>query len=221
MALADLNRSPRCQHVHYSGKPCKAPARRGRNYCVFHQAAHFDAGGCVLPIIEDSHSYQLAVIRIARALADDIITPHKATALLYALQLAGYNMKQFVSDRRDIEDPDGALGRTVLAHFITKRMHIKPPTDEECAEILQEIHIERPREPRHDLSGSQAGGTDATPHTGIAEAPSPVERGTTSASAHEPGAMGPAPGPLEPSSDFGPPHDGIATDSGIDPAGMA
>src|SRR6516225_5996530 len=98
MSTVQLNNAPRCQHVHYSGKPCKAPARRGRNYCIFHPAANLDPGGCVLPMIEDLHSYQLAVIRIARALADDAITPKKATALLYALQLAGWKLDAFAKE---------------------------------------------------------------------------------------------------------------------------
>src|SRR6266496_5071717 len=109
--------SPRCQHVHYSGKPCKAPARRGRNYCVFHQAAHLDPGGCVLPIIEDLHSYQLAIIRIARALADDVIDSRKATALLYALQLAGSKLNDFVQQREEVESPARALFTEVSERY--------------------------------------------------------------------------------------------------------
>src|SRR6266496_1041574 len=107
--------SPRCQHVHYSGKPCKAPARRGRNYCVFHQAAHLDPGCCVLPIIEDVHSYQLAIIRIARALADDVIDSRKATALLYALQLCGAKLEAFAKLRAEVEDPTAALKNEITA----------------------------------------------------------------------------------------------------------
>jgi hypothetical protein len=117
MALADLNRSPRCQHVHYSGRPCKAPARRGRNYCVFHQAAQFDAGGCILPIVEDLHSYQLAIIRIARALADDIIDSKKATALLYAMQLAGSKLDAFAKQRQELENPVVALKKEITERY--------------------------------------------------------------------------------------------------------
>jgi len=154
MALTDLNNSPRCQHVHYSGKPCNAPARRGRNYCIFHQAAHLDSGGCVLPIVEDLHSYQLAVIRIARALADDAIDARKATALLYALQLAGWKLGDFCDERRDIEDPDAALARKMQAHFLARHMKVKlpVPTEQELADIISEIRVEQPAEPRDDIA---------------------------------------------------------------------
>jgi hypothetical protein len=154
MAALDMHNAPRCQHVHYSGKACKAPARRGRNYCIFHQAAHLDSGGCVLPIVEDLHSYQLAVIRIARALADDAIDARKATALLYALQLAGWKLGDFCDERRDIEDPDAALARKMQAHFLARHMKVKlpVPTEQELADIISEIRVEQPAEPRDDIA---------------------------------------------------------------------
>src|SRR5690348_7992252 len=123
MALADLNKSPRCQHVHYSGKPCKAPARRGRNYCVFHQAAHLDPGGCVLPVVEDLHSYQVAVIRIMQSLAADAIDSKKATALLYALQLLGAKLSDFAQQRDEIENPAAALKKEISERYEAR----KPP----------------------------------------------------------------------------------------------
>ena len=148
MALADLNKSPRCQHVHYSGKPCKAPARRGRNYCVFHQAAHLDPGGCVLPIIEDVHSYQLAIIRIARALADDIIDSRKATALLYALQLAGSKLDAFAKLRSQVEDPVASLKNEIAERYDAIR-HPFPSyiPEKELLAILRDVLKEKPAEP--------------------------------------------------------------------------
>jgi hypothetical protein len=152
MSAFDMHRSPRCQHVHYNGKACKAPARRGRNYCVFHQAAHFDSGGCVLPIIEDIHSYQLAIIRIARALAEDAIEPKKATALLYALQLAGWKLKDFTSERTNIEDPGKAVAGKLLTRFIVKRAKFPVPTDKEMDELLNEVKLDRSYEPNENVA---------------------------------------------------------------------
>src|SRR5512140_1353549 len=153
MALADLNRSPRCQHVHYSGRPCKAPARRGRNYCVFHQAAHLDPGGCVLPVVEDLHSYQLAIIRIARALADDVIDSRKATALLYALQLAGSKLEAFAKQRAEIERPAVALKNEITERYDARRypfpLHVP---EKDLVVILQEITREQPAEPNDALA---------------------------------------------------------------------
>ena len=113
--------SPRCQHVHFNGKVCKAPARRGRNFCVFHQAAHFDSGGCTLPVIEDAHSYQVAIIRILRALAEDVIDSKKATALLYGLQLVGSKLDRFVEEREHVENPSATLKNEVLARHLAER----------------------------------------------------------------------------------------------------
>src|ERR1051326_6014456 len=145
MALTDLNKSPRCQHVHYSGKPCKAPARRGRNYCVYHQAAHFDSGGCVLPIIEDLHSYQLAITRIARALADDLIDTRKATALFYGLQLPGAKLSDFVKLRDQIEDPTESLKNEIKARYEARRYPFPLSVPEkDLLPILREILRETP-----------------------------------------------------------------------------
>ena len=44
-SIEQLASAPRCQHIHYNGRACKAPARRGRNYCMFHQSAHSEAAG--------------------------------------------------------------------------------------------------------------------------------------------------------------------------------
>ena len=148
MALSDLNKSPRCQHVHYSGKPCQAPARRGRNYCVFHQAAHLDPGGCVLPLIEDVHSYQLAIMRIARALADDMIDSRKATALLYALQLAGAKLEAFAKLRAELENPVASLRKEISDRYNDRRSPFPPHVPEkDLAFILQDILAARPVEP--------------------------------------------------------------------------
>ena len=157
--IKQLFSSPRCQHVHYSGRACKAPARRGRNYCVFHQAAHLDPGGCVLPIIEDLHSYQLAIIRIARALADDAIDARKATALLYALQLAGAKLTDFVKLREQVENPARALYCEVSERYQSLK-HPFPPliSDRDLSAILKDIareHQAQNIEPRANVAVSE------------------------------------------------------------------
>ena len=138
--------SPRCQHVHYSGRPCKAPARRGRNYCVFHQAAHLDPGGCVLPVVEDLHSYHLAIIRIARALADDLIDPRKATALLYAMQLVGAKIEAFANQRAEIEDPTASLKKEISERYDARRypfpLHVP---EKDLLAILRDLRNESDR----------------------------------------------------------------------------
>ena len=149
--------SPRCQHVHYNGKPCKAPARRGRQYCVFHQAASLGSGGCVLPIVEDLHSYQLAVIRIMQSLADDVIDSKKATALLYGLQLLGGKLKDFVKEREEIENPAVALKKEIAARYDARR-HPFPSyiPEKEVIAILKEMRAEQAAEQRTNAPETSA-----------------------------------------------------------------
>src|SRR5512140_1742083 len=186
MALADLNRSPRCQHVHYSGRPCKAPARRGRNYCVFHQAAHLDPGGCVLPVVEDLHSYQLAIIRIARALADDAIDSRKATALLYAMQLAGSKLEAFAKQRAEVENPVVALKNEVAERYDARRYPFPSYISEkELLPILKDILTEPAAEPNDAI--------EQVPQKPLAAAPEPGPA--------EPCALRPEPGTCHPEAD--------------------
>ena len=60
MPVAKLDNAPRCQHTKLNGSPCAAPARRGRNYCVFHAAAH-SAPDYTLHMVEDAMSLQYAL----------------------------------------------------------------------------------------------------------------------------------------------------------------
>ncbi len=147
MSAFEMHKSPRCQHIHYSGRACKAPARRGRNYCVFHQAAHLDAGGCVLPIVEDLHSYQIAVIRIMQSLAADARDSKKATALLYALQLLGGKLSDFVKQREQVENPARALYNEVSERY-EARKHPFPSfiSDTDLCAILKDIAREHQAE---------------------------------------------------------------------------
>ncbi len=146
--IRQLFSSPRCQHVHYSGRPCKAPARRGRNFCVFHQAAHLDPGGCNIPVVEDLHSYQIAVIRIMQSLAADAIDSKKATALLYALQLLGGKLNDFVSQREEVENPAVALKKELTARY-DARKHPFPSfiPEKDVIAILKEMRAEELAEP--------------------------------------------------------------------------
>lgn len=147
MALNDLVNAPRCQHIHYNGKPCRAPARRGRSYCMFHQSAHMEAGHLALPIVEDVHSLQLAIIRILNSLSDDSIDPHKASVMLYGLQLAGMNMKLFCQERLGIENPEVEIARRAYAEFLSKKMKFPVPSEEETDKLLAQTKYEMPADP--------------------------------------------------------------------------
>src|ERR1700758_1481975 len=92
---------PRCRHTLLSGELCGQPALRGLDLCRFHRAAAPRGLEFVLPIVEDAASLQLALNRVMRALADDLLTYKKASLLLYALQIAASNFKRLREERQD------------------------------------------------------------------------------------------------------------------------
>jgi hypothetical protein len=182
--IKQLFSSPRCQHVHYSGRPCKAPARRGRNFCVFHQAAHLDPGGCTIPVVEDLHSYQLAIIRIMQSLAADAIDSKKATALLYALQLLGGKLNDFASQRDEVENPAASLRKEVGKRYDARKNPFPSYIpDKDVVAILKEISAEGPAEPDDAIEVIPQSVNAAVPGDGIRTARcSPVLSSGTDAS---------------------------------------
>ena len=156
MAYNDLVSSPRCQHVHFSGKACKAPARRNRPYCLFHESAHLPVGDRpVLPVPEDEHAFAIAVTRVLRALTEGDMEPRRAAVVLYGLQLTSGNLKRLIHSRADIEDPDAALSRNILARYFVHRHRAvvdgrkdPEPTELEAQEIIaaaaKELAASRP-----------------------------------------------------------------------------
>jgi hypothetical protein len=95
---------PQCRHVKTNGIRCGSPALRARNFCYFHHHAHqrpgrpagaaASAAFIPLPILEDANAVQLALHRIAQAIAEDGIDPKRAALLLYAFQTASANLKR-------------------------------------------------------------------------------------------------------------------------------
>ena len=87
-STASLATAPRCRHTKLDGEPCKAPARRGHDFCLFHIAEHSDRFAFGFPMVEDDHSLLYALNQILRALSRHNIDQRTATTMLYALQLA-------------------------------------------------------------------------------------------------------------------------------------
>jgi hypothetical protein len=83
-----------------SGKQCGAPALRGTPFCYFHTKLHLAAKQPTTPadsieiplVFDDRCALQLAISRVLRALVNKTIDNHRASILLYGLQLASQNV---------------------------------------------------------------------------------------------------------------------------------
>jgi hypothetical protein len=88
-----MHEAPRCQHVRLSGRQCKAPARRGNNYCLFHEAEHVNEANLTFPPVEDAATVAVATDQVLQALRDDSIDFHRAALLFSGLRIARANLK--------------------------------------------------------------------------------------------------------------------------------
>ncbi len=94
MSAEDMHEAARCQHVRLNGKQCKAPARRGTDYCLFHEKAHAAETNLTFPPVEDAATVQVATDQVLQALRDDMIDLRRASLLFSGLRIARANLKQ-------------------------------------------------------------------------------------------------------------------------------
>ena len=112
MSAEDMHEAPRCQHVRLSGRRCKAPARRGLNYCNFHEAEHDTSANLTFPPVEDAASVQVAADQVLQALRDNTIEFPRASLMLSGLRLMRANLRRLGLEMNDeIENP--TLPKTV------------------------------------------------------------------------------------------------------------
>jgi hypothetical protein len=97
-----------CRHIQTNGLRCGSPVLKDNQFCYYHSKIHtvgaephLRYGPLQLPAPEDSAAIQLSVARISDAIINERINLKKATALLYALQIAA----QFI-DRNESFDED-------------------------------------------------------------------------------------------------------------------
>ncbi len=135
MPIARLDNAPRCQHTKMNGDPCAAPARRGRDYCVFHEPAHnTERLDYSLAVIEDATSLQFGIMQVMRALADHAIDAKTAALMLYGLQIAASNLKRFTA-----EQPDTSSDREQsLAELLLERLGLDDELQQEREEHVTE-----------------------------------------------------------------------------------
>jgi hypothetical protein len=162
MSIPQLDNTPRCQHVRLSGRQCKAPARRGNNYCLFHEAEHVNEANLTFPPVEDAATVQVATDQVLQALRDDTIDFHRAALLFSGLRIARANLKLLGLELGDvIEDRLGAAGPTKdpdelpgpsFAEFLLGRL----------SEIEAENAAEQgvPAPAPFDIAEAKAGGKD-------------------------------------------------------------
>lgn len=92
LKLAD--EAPRCEHIKTNGQRCGSPAIKGTQLCYFHgetrKQRESEAAAKVadLPVLEDMHSIQLAVMRVCGLLASKAIEEKTARVLFDGLRLA-------------------------------------------------------------------------------------------------------------------------------------
>jgi len=124
-------KAPRCAYVKYNGESCGCPALKGRQLCRYHHEAAEDKL-LALPFITDAASLQMAVNRVIRLLETDLIDSRKATAHLYALQLASQNLSRLAGEMpTDPDSEDASVTGRIMA--------ILDPPLEKFALVHQEI----------------------------------------------------------------------------------
>lgn len=119
----------RCQHIKVNGVQCGSPALRRNRFCFFHKRFHDERirlaadrarrpGACVLPILEDANSIQMALQEVLRLLLSQQIDHKTAGLVLYALQTASRNLQhtRFSPDRHEVILDPGDAAITPLVY---------------------------------------------------------------------------------------------------------
>jgi hypothetical protein len=134
MPVAKLDNAPRCQHTKLNGSPCAAPARRGRNYCVFHDAEHAKQPDSALRMVEDTMSLQYALFQVMRLLTDKAVDTRRAALMLYALQIAASNLKRLHEETQEMKNIADMAGEKSLMKELLEVLQIPETEAERLAE---------------------------------------------------------------------------------------
>jgi hypothetical protein len=121
----------RCAHIKYNGESCGCPALKGQRFCRFHNEAE-NFRDLALPFVGDAASLQVAIMRVIRLIEMEMIDGKKASAALYALQLASANLARLSAEMPI--DP-AAAGQSVT----TRILRILDPPLEKYALVMQRV----------------------------------------------------------------------------------
>ena len=91
--MPDRTIIPLCHHIKDNGVRCGSPALRGKALCYFHLRQRRLRPARYIPILEDKHSIQFAATQIVRAVLEDKVDAERLRLMLYALQVATWNLK--------------------------------------------------------------------------------------------------------------------------------
>jgi hypothetical protein len=140
---ANANLAPRCQHTKLNGAPCAAPARRGRNYCVFHDAAHAKQPDDALRMVEDAMSLQYALFQVMRLLTDKAVDTKRAALMLYALQIAASNLKRLHEETKETANAaDMAQEKSLMKELL----EVLQLPETEAERLAEEMAAEQERQ---------------------------------------------------------------------------
>lgn len=131
------HKSPRCNHTLEGGRRCGSPAMKGLNFCYFH---HRLRETWILPghpkyqppFLENSHSLQISLAHVHRALSKNLIGLDQARLILYGLKLAAANLKHL-----EPIDPDSI--ETELTPGMRHVMNFERDPDSVPGEVKQSV----------------------------------------------------------------------------------
>lgn len=127
----------KCTHIKVNGIKCGSPALKISDRCYFHDQAFRRLRTSVLqkpavfPVLEDANSIQVAIMDIMNDLRYDHIDQKLAGKLLYALQIASYNLKRMDLDRQDTIQDLPADWHPIEPKNLPRWGHVKMPYDGE------------------------------------------------------------------------------------------
>lgn len=111
-----LSEAPKCQHVRSNGTRCGSPALKDNMFCYYHQhcrpvtfqynkcIANYSDSDVTLPVFDDPHGIQITLHRVTELVLRHQIDQKDASLVLYALQLAMWNLKRVERDQPKPED---------------------------------------------------------------------------------------------------------------------
>ena len=191
------NQAPRCCHLKANGDTCRAAARRGARYCVFHENAHFPRPDYEIPFVEDAASLLHAVSQVIRALHDKALDTKTAAVTLYALQIASGALKRYSAEQQATDYAHEAAHQHSLAQLLLDRLDLEPEEEGNAAEDARFraeddawfAKLNPPTAPsagpplsRRSAATEQQGGTDLIPEIKACAGPIPSISSASSAS---------------------------------------
>jgi hypothetical protein len=166
----------KCTHIKVNGIKCGSPALKISDRCYFHDQAFRRLRTSVLqkpavfPVLEDANSIQVAIMDIMNDLRYDHIDQKLAGKLLYALQIASYNLKRMDLDRQDTIQDLPADWHPIEPKNLPRWGYVKMPYDGEPDPTLPNFSAP-PAPPPAELSSAPSTAPPSQTSTAPSTAP--------------------------------------------------